>query len=245
MLYFYTTEDHKDLQTKCIGSRYGQLRNENLWIPLYSRREPFKKVRRAKCISDKDRRVHCSGKTTIQDYIPRKYAFSIGFDCPISRASSVYGMSFSFTLTNQSNTTNCIKRPKRIGDICSDFDGYRYMSLPNLVGMDANIILGASGSVNFLDAFILYEDSMSCYQHFYEALCSVLAPECVPNENSVIHLCKESWKDLTNGCSNSFYQIFKNKHLSQKLLDWLEIQDTDLLTFFFFLFQLELPTINF
>ena len=106
------------------------------------------------------------------------------------------------------------------------------MSLPNLLGLDRDIILGVSSSVNFLDAFILHEDSMSCYQHFYEALCSLLTPECVPSENSVVHLCKESWKDLTNGCSYSFYQIFKNKHLSQKMLDWLEVQDTDLLTFF-------------
>ena len=106
VLYFYTTENHKDLQTRCIGSRYGQLRNENLWIPLYSRSEPFKKVRRPKCITDKDQRVHCSGKTTIQDYIPRKYAFSIGFDCPISTAHSFMGChSVSLLKTNQTPQT--------------------------------------------------------------------------------------------------------------------------------------------
>ena len=50
VLYFYTTENHKVLQTRCIGTRYGQLRNEELWIPLYPRSEPYKKIRRAHCI---------------------------------------------------------------------------------------------------------------------------------------------------------------------------------------------------
>lgn len=131
VLYIYTTENHSDLQTKCISSGYGQLRNEDFWIPLNPRLVPYRG--KTTCV-EKYQGVHCFGKITIRDYIPRRFAFSVGFECRKGTVSSVKGLAFKFIITNQSNTTGCVKRFKMFAELCKY--NYEYTSLTNLVGVD-------------------------------------------------------------------------------------------------------------
>ena len=62
-------------ERNCSYQKFGQLRNEDLHIPLKSRRYRF-----VYC-EDVDNGRSCHGKTTVQDFIPRSVAFTIGIDC--------------------------------------------------------------------------------------------------------------------------------------------------------------------
>ena len=133
-LYIYTTEDHRDLQTKCISSDYGQLKNEDFWIPLNPRLIPY---RQTKCV-EKHKQVHCSGKITIRDYIPRIFGFSVGYECVNRNIFSVQGLEFKFMITNQSNITDCIRTNNIFWGICKY--NYDYTTLGNLVGVDFDML---------------------------------------------------------------------------------------------------------
>ena len=80
ILDIYTTEYDKNLKTNCSNDVFGQLRNENLRTPLRPRYQPY---RFTTCqLHDVDSDIlHCEGRTAIQDYIPRKYGFSFGYEC--------------------------------------------------------------------------------------------------------------------------------------------------------------------
>ena len=48
----------------------------------------------------------------IQDYVPRNYGFSFGYDCMYSERPSLRGLSFNVTISEQTNKTTCIKMPE-------------------------------------------------------------------------------------------------------------------------------------
>ena len=111
VLDIYTTEYDKNLQTNCSKDGFGQLRNENLHTPLYHRYKPY---RFTTCKLDEKYSdiLHCEGRTTIQDYIPRKYGFSFGYECDVSAKPSLVGLSYNFTISGQSNRTLCLPLPR-------------------------------------------------------------------------------------------------------------------------------------
>ena len=98
VIYIYTTENHSDLRTKCISSGYGQLRNEDFWIPLNPRLIPY--GGKTKCVEEYQE-IHCSGKITIQDYIPRRFSFSVGFECRNRTFFLGYANTIMITLLHQ------------------------------------------------------------------------------------------------------------------------------------------------
>ena len=113
ILDIYTTEYDKNLKTNCSKDAFGQLRNGNMYTPLDLRDKPY---RFTICKLDKKNSdiLHCEGKTTIQDYIHRNYGFSFGYKCDISAKSSLVGLSFNFTISGQSNRTQCLLLPRYI-----------------------------------------------------------------------------------------------------------------------------------
>ena len=132
ILDIYTTQHDKNLQTNCSNDSFGQLKNENLRIPLKVRYHPY---RLTTCkLEDLDLdMLNCEGRTTIQDYIPRKYGFSFGYTCDISSKPSLVGLSYNVIISGQSNKTQCLPTPRNLPEIsCSEF--YDYMSLPNMIG---------------------------------------------------------------------------------------------------------------
>ena len=211
VLYIYTTENHSDLQAGCISTNYGQLRNEDFWIPLNPRLIPFRG--KTKCI-EKYQQVHCSGKITIRDYIQRKFAFSVGFECRNRTVPSVRGLVFKFMITDQSNTTDCTRTNNIFTGICKY--NYDYTTLGNLVGMDFDELKLISRHVTTFDPFF-NETFLSCYQNVIDLLCSVFIPKCDPFNRSVVHLCREVCQDFQNACYGHVFNIFK-----QRKRDWLQ-----------------------
>ena len=107
VLDIYTDDDWSSEQ-ECSNGTYGQLRNNNLHITLAS---PFSTCEQ----TDSKETIFCTGKTTIQDYIPRQYSFSIGSDCKSLRKASLNGVYFNITIKrNESHevlkNTLCSKR---------------------------------------------------------------------------------------------------------------------------------------
>ena len=226
VLYIYTTEAHSDLQAGCISTNYGQLRNEDFWIPLNPRLIPYRG--KTKCI-EKYQQVHCSGKITIRDYIQRKFAFSVGFECRNRTVPSVRGLVFKFMITDQSNTTHCTRTNNIFAGICKY--NYDYTTLGNLAGLDFDKMKEIS---KYVTVFIplLNETLLSCYQNVIDLLCSVFMPQCDPLKNSVIHICKETCQDFKIACSNHVFHILREKKLSwlQRLLQMNDFQDMDILS---------------
>ena len=164
MLFFYTTQNHSDLQAQCISSKYGQIRNEDFWIPLNPRLIPYRG--KTTCF-EKYQQVHCFGKITIQDYIPRSFSFSVGFLCRNRTVPSVQGLGFKFMITNLSNTTGCIRTNNIFTGFCKY--NYDYTSLANLVGVDFDKLKEIS---KYVTVFIplLNETLLSCYQNVNDLL---------------------------------------------------------------------------
>ena len=207
LLDIYTTEYDKNLKINCSNDPFGQLRNENLRTPLRLRHKPY---RYTDCkLDDEDPdMLHCEGNTTIQDYIPRHYGFSFGYDCDISAKPSLVGLSYNFTISGQSNRTQCLPIPHHLPrnmKNCVVF--YNQISLPNLIGNpDIKSVQVAMSrfEIHLLDGIISDVSSLlptgGCYKHMKEVFCRISIPQCDQIRNQVIHICKETCFILLNSC---------------------------------------------
>ena len=151
-------------------------------------------------------KIKCTGKTTIQDYVPRNYAISFGFYCDFKGMSTLKGLEYNISIYDQSNETKCSPVPhEHYNDVdCRDF--YSHMSLPNVIGnTDFKSILAVINYLKSLEAalnFVL-EPAFTkplCYKHLVEALCHTVLPKCDPDSGQVIHPCKETCEELIDGC---------------------------------------------
>ena len=205
MIHFhiYTTDDDKDLKTQCHNKNYGQLRNENLHTPLLPRKKPYRSTTCA-LDEDDDLIIICHGKTSIQDFIPRNYAFSFGYSCDDMPRPSLKGLVFNISLFDQSNETQCIQMPDTyLQDVCQKL--YNNVLLPNLIG-DLNAIpikkwtnVYTSWKELILGTF-LHDSEEICYKHFNEILCHATLPQCDPIKNQIVHPCKEMCDDFVDAC---------------------------------------------
>ena len=150
--------------------------------------------------------LQCEGKSIIQDYKPRHYRFSFGYNCDISPKPSLIGLSYNFTISGQSNKTRCFPLPhyptKTIQE-CMGF--YDHITLPNLIGIhDINSLDRSLSILNTYESLITYFTSQlptgSCHKHFKEIFCRILIPECDPIVNQVMHICKETCSEFLQSC---------------------------------------------
>ena len=104
-LDFYLFDDEFKPKKNCSYQTFGQLRNEDLHIPL--RPGPY---RFATC-ADVGNTRRCHGRTTVQDFIPRNVAFSIGITCAerCQNCSITKGISFNISLDDATNHTQCLR----------------------------------------------------------------------------------------------------------------------------------------
>ena len=125
----YTAYPKINTDNRCSKILYGQLRNENLHPILRVGR-----YRTTTCELSGPDTVNCRGRVTVQDYIPRNFYLTFGFDCKWSRIYSLQGLRYNISFSNKSNkTTDCIDYSKIPGsETCSKF--YKGTSLPNLGG---------------------------------------------------------------------------------------------------------------
>ena len=190
----YTTQDHVNLRKRCTYVRYGQLRNPNVHIPvrLDNNGTP-------RCLEQNDGKVHCIGNVTVQEFKPKNFSFSIGFDChSISRITSLKGVVYNIRIHGQTNETNCVRLPLKTMKFCSQF--YQHGILPNFIGQE-----------NMKEVKTLYDKAKGyataaivtglCYPHTLELSCHLLIPECDPVSSQVIHPCKEMCQDIRKACS--------------------------------------------
>ena len=104
ILGIYTTEDHVNINKRCVYTTYGQLGNKDLHQGLTTDRSLSGPL---KCDTTRTDTLHCVGKLTVQDFIPRQFSFSFGFLCDeISQSSSLKGLVYNTNLYI-TNETNC------------------------------------------------------------------------------------------------------------------------------------------
>ena len=105
-----------------------QLRNENFHIPL--RTYGYKYI----TCQFENNTSSCHGKMTIQDFEPRNVGFSLGIICLKNHNPSFHlkGLTYSITLRDMSNRSQCLPLTSHLQNDCSKF--YSYGTIPNLVG---------------------------------------------------------------------------------------------------------------
>ena len=217
ILDIYTTEYDKNLNKNCSNDGFGQLRNENLRTPLHLRYGPY---RFTTCKLDEkySDMLHCQGRTNIQDYIPRKYGFSFGYDCIFLEKPSLTGLSYNFTISGQSNRSQCLFIQRLSGTMAECLSFYNHTSLPNMIGdHDMNSLQISISSYTGFEAFLSYISSQlptgGCFKHMKEVLCQILFPRCDHINNQVIPICKEMCFIFLNSCLTvlkpAFYSVLK------------------------------------
>ena len=219
ILDIYTTEYDQNLKTNCSNDSFGQLRNENLRIPLKPRYRPY---RFTTCKLDEldSNMLHCEGTTTSQDYKPRHYGFSLSYKCSAPVKPSLVGLSYNFTISIQSNKTQCVPfqptLPATIKE-CKDF--CNHMSLPNMIGdIDFPSVWRWSSQFDTYEPLISYILSQlptgGCHKYQKEVICRIIFPECDQFQNQVTHLCKESCLEFAHSCLKQLQTVL-SAHSSQ------------------------------
>ena len=213
MLDIYTTEHDKNFLMNCSTDPFGQLRNENLRTPLYLRYRPYRFTTRKLDELDPDM-LHCEGKTFIQDYKPRHYGFSFGYKCSVSVKPSLVGLWYNFTISAQSNKTQCLPFSYNFhGNVRKCYDFYDHISLPNMIGNpDVKSAQTSMAVVHGYYPMLSYISSQSptggCYKHMQKFFCRVFLPECDQVENRQIHICKETCFEVVHSCVKKWEPVF-------------------------------------
>ena len=133
----------------------------------------------------------------VEDYIPRKFLFSIGFDCEDASKKSLKGTSFTVYIS-QSNQTVCLPTVDTSVN-CSRF--YSSASFPNLLGQDR--VLAFYWFNNLFDTLDLINFSLDCYAHLEESVCHIYFPRCEDSSKTVIVPCQETYEEMHKGCATS------------------------------------------
>ena len=194
--FYYKGQNSPNFASHCETDLYGQLRNEDLAVPL-------NEVYREKFICYHDSEYwHCSGKTRIQDFEPKSYSFSFCNECG-KMDGNLNGLYYNVTIFDESNRTSCVDlnmaQGKRIGR-CER--SYQYAAIPNQIGgTDLDTMMYQLEQVQgILDRIIDLVTHKSCLQELYQVLCLVALPECLPEENKIILPCREYCESLLDKC---------------------------------------------
>ena len=213
-LRIFTSENHTAFKDECLSSNYGQLRNENLHTPLGAN------YRFTKCEGDKYDPIfnHCYGKIRIQDYIARHYSFSFGFYCGENGNISLQGLSYNFSIYDQSNNTNCFSMPDyEIGSVqCRRY--YSHMTLPNLMGhIDwARLAVWMRTYGTLLTSYSALMSNKLCYKYIQEFLCYMFMPKCHPRKKTITHLCRETCQEVISACEAEYLSVFRTIHSAKQ-----------------------------
>ena len=164
-----------------------------------------------------DLMLRCHGKITLQDFLPRQFAFSFGFGCPARRSLSLKGLKFNISIYDETNVTKCSSVPAHIS--CRNY--YSKMSLPNMLS-DVNLS-DVFRWWNWI-AFYSFERSGLCYKYLREILCLIAMPECKSEGNDLVHPCKETCYEFSKGCleDSSFKDTIISSLANSHLVDFQE-----------------------
>ena len=183
ILGIYTTQDHLNLKRKCSMLRYGQLGNYNLHPGITMNQHESRPL---KCETyNTTNTIHCTGNKTVQDFKPRKFSFSFGFNCSyLCGSCSLKGLVYKLRIYGQTNESHCVALSHMDTAIC-----YDYGVFPNLFGIEyVGIPLRPRGCLELPVPF-------DCY---------VLIPKCDPVSKQMIHPCREMCHDFLSACNYMF-----------------------------------------
>ena len=170
--------------------------------------------------------LHCEGKTVIQDYKARHYGFSLGYECDTSAKPSLIGLRYNFTISKQSNTTQCFPIPHHFSGNMEKCRGlYNHMSLPNMIGdHDINSLQLSLSDFKIYDAFITHISSQlptgGCYKYMKEVFCRLYLPQCDQIRNQVIHMCKETCLIFIHSCLELWKPVLNSYFKTAKFEKW-------------------------
>ena len=183
----YTTQDHTNLEKQCTDRNYGQFGNKCMHPGITVDLDYNTSLN-----CHVDNFTHCHGNITVQDFKPRNFSFSFGFNCSrITPISSLRGLVYNISIRGQTNETNCFELLH--ADIC-----YRYLQY----GADFNLFGRENKKTDRWWSVILTDSkySLSCYQHSIEFLCYMFVSKCDPNSKKIIPPCREMCHDYKYGC---------------------------------------------
>ena len=232
ILDIYTTECDKNLNTNCSKDGFGQLRNENLWTPLHLRYHPYRFTICKLDQKDSDM-LHCEGRTTIQDYIPRKYGFSFGYECHFTAKPLLVGLWYNFTISEQTNNTQCLLMEDLPENMKECLSFYNHMSLPNMIGHhDMDSIRRYRSNFHVIEVFISYISLQlptgGCYKHMKEVICRVVFPQCDHSRNQMLQICKETCFLFLNSCLKFLKQVLHSYLKNAPFEHWRKYADKNI-----------------
>lgn len=197
ILAIHTSMDEVSLSEKCYMNNFGQLRNENLRVPLPEMRGPYRytnrKVINGTFLAEADHKIY--------DYLERNFSFSFGYDCEsLGHNLSLKGIFYDVSINDHRNESRCTKIPNLVGYLKDCHQFYSQFSVQNLVGelgdvyqIDQNAKLLSRIEDLFLFVNVRLAD---LYQYYQELKCRILIPECHVEKEVVIHPCQEMGFDF-------------------------------------------------
>ena len=195
--FYYNGQNSPNFDSQCETDLYGQLRNEDLAVPL---NEDY----REKFICYKEDSIwYCSGKTKIQDFEPKSYSFSFCNECGKKSTANLNHLWYNVTIYDESNKTSCVDLNMAQGqgiDRCER--SYQYAAIPNQIGYtDLDTAMFQLGEAQkILDEIIDLVTHNSCPKEFYQVLCLVTLPECLPKVNQIVLPCREYCESMLDKC---------------------------------------------
>ncbi len=204
-LSFHTTDVDSAERDQCYSHMFGQVRNENMRIPLrvYAQYDSYGFT----VFTNVQGVVTAKANVKFYDFKERNFSFSLGFQCTtlyLRRNLSLNGIFYDIKLFEQTNNFICYQEvpSKGIFHKCPHF--YSHKSEQNLVGSVDGRLSGEKQTMLQVEALknltLLNEHQDSCYQHFDELICRLLVPECNLKTNLVTHPCQEMCKDFIDAC---------------------------------------------
>ena len=187
--------------------------NKKLHVPLVSPHATCRQSQGQGQTQDQGQRdkeiVSCSGKTKVQNYTPRNFGFSIGFDCNWKRKVSLNGIGFNISV-EQTNNTKCVpisEAEKQVDMDCSNL--YSAASFPNVVG-DQTLFESVQSVKHFVSNF---GEKATFYKYFWEFVCYTFLPKCNSTQNHLVLPCKDVCNDFRKAYQNKIWQPVGNNQI--------------------------------
>ena len=186
----YTVKENINQQKQCTELHYGQFLNDKM-SALFSR----KRCKKIKGVT------YCSYRLRIQDYIPRNYYISLGYNC--NSEKSLKGLIYNVTIYGQTNKTECSAINSRVR--CSKY--YPAMSWPNIFGTSNPTLFIA----DFHTHYYMFTNLLGelCYKHVEKFVCYLLFPKCVDG-HQMVTVCRETRADFVEACVDDILFILRN-----------------------------------
>ena len=197
--FYYNGQNCPNLRHKCNSDMHGQLFNKDLAVPLIGRhREKFW------CNYENGGIRDCHGRTEIQDFEPKSYFFSLGFECGKSWVRNLKGLKYEVTIYDESNETSCLAvNMTELHQIDSCEQNYQDVAFPNPLGhTDLAITISALESfLNNLNSQLRSLESLNkCLKELKPFLCDIYLPQCLPEKNKILLPCRDTCKSIAQDC---------------------------------------------